>query len=100
MLLDPAPPLRSHRDDEYLSHRLDQGYAIVGTDNVGPSIPGVMSYLNSAASAHAVVKLGGPDLAIPEQFGPVADSYTVYISGTVPASMKDPTPFLRTALGG
>ncbi|OPX08710.1 S9 family peptidase [Mycobacterium sp. AT1] len=138
----PSAQPRSARDDEYLSHWLDQGYAIVASDYVGLGTPGLMSYLNSMATAHAVVdsvlalhhmdlplspewaiigqsqgggaavnsarwatefsagsgldyrgvvatgtpanieaviKLGGPDLALPAQLGPAANSYTAYI---------------------
>lgn len=138
----PSARPRSPRDDEYLSHWLDQGYAIVASDYVGLGTPGLMSYLNSMATAHAVVdsvlavhhmdlplspkwaiigqsqgggaavnsarlatefsagsgldyrgvvatgtpanieavvKLGGPDLALPAQLGPAANSYTAYI---------------------
>ena len=138
----PSAQPRSVRDDEYLSHWLDQGYAIVASDYVGLGTPGLMSYLNSVATAHAVVdsvlavhhmdlplapqwaiigqsqgggaavnsaywasdfsagsgldyrgvvatgtpanieavvKLGGPDLALPAQVGPAANSYTAYI---------------------
>ena len=36
----PSALPRSTRDNEYLSHWLDQGYAIVGTDYVGLGTPG------------------------------------------------------------
>ncbi|WP_059018707.1 lipase family protein [Mycobacterium sp. M26] len=138
----PSALPRSPRDNEYLSHWLDQGYAIVGTDYVGLGTPGLMSYLNSVTTAHAVVdsviamhrmdlplspewaivgqsqgggaavnsarwatefsagsgldyrgvvatgtpanieaivKLGGPDLELPAELGPAANSYTAYI---------------------
>lgn len=138
----PSAQPRSPRDNEYLTHWLDQGYAVVGTDYVGLGTPGLMSYLNSVSTAHAVVdsviaahqmglplspewaivgqsqgggaavnsarwatelsagsglnyrgvvatgtpaniesvvKLGGPDLELPEQLGPAANSYTAYI---------------------
>ncbi|CAA0102168.1 Uncharacterised protein [Mycolicibacterium vanbaalenii] len=138
----PSARPRSARDNEYLSHWLDQGYAVVGTDYVGLGTPGLMSYLNSASTARAVVdsviaahqmglplsrqwaivgqsqgggaavnsarwaselsagsgldyrgvvatgtpaniesvvKLGGPDLELPRQLGPAANSYTAYI---------------------
>ncbi|UVO14361.1 prolyl oligopeptidase family serine peptidase [Mycobacterium sp. SVM_VP21] len=51
----PSARPRSARDDEYLSHWLDQGYAVVGTDYVGLGTPGLMSYLNSATEAHSVI---------------------------------------------
>ena len=47
------PP--SERNDEYLSHWLAEGYAIVASDYVGLGTPGLMSYLNSVATAHGVV---------------------------------------------
>ncbi|MCV7227949.1 alpha/beta hydrolase family protein [Mycolicibacterium komossense] len=138
----PSAQPRSPRDNEYLTHWLDQGYAVVGTDYVGLGTPGLMSYLNSVATAHAVVdsviaahqmglplspqwaivgqsqgggaavnsarwatefaagsgldyrgvvatgtpaniesvvKLGGPDLELPAELGPAANSYTAYI---------------------
>ncbi len=138
----PSAQPRSPRDNEYLTHWLDQGYAVVGTDYVGLGTPGLMSYLNSLSTAHAVVdsviaahqmglalssewaivgqsqgggaavnsarwatelaagsglnyrgvvatgtpaniesvvKLGGPDLELPAQLGPAANSYTAYI---------------------
>lgn len=138
----PSALPRGDRDNTYLSYWLDQGYAIVGTDYVGLGTPGLMSYLNSVSTAHAVVesviavhqmglplsprwaivgqsqgggaavnsarwateytrgtgldyrgvvatgtpaniesvvKLGGPDLALPVQLGPAANSYTAYI---------------------
>lgn len=51
----PSAHPRSERDDEYLSHWLDQGYAVVGSDYAGLGTPGLMSYLNSTATAHSVV---------------------------------------------
>ena len=138
----PSAQPRSARDNEYLSHWLDQGYAVVATDYVGLGTPGLMSYLNSVSTAHAVVdsviaahqmglplspkwaiigqsqgggaavnsarwatefsagrgldyrgvvatgtpanieavvKLGGPDMELPEELGPAATSYTAYI---------------------
>jgi pimeloyl-ACP methyl ester carboxylesterase len=51
----PSAQPRSERDDEYLSHWLEQGYAIVGSDYAGLGTPGLMSYLNSTATAHSVV---------------------------------------------
>ncbi len=138
----PSAQPRGPRDNEYLTHWLDQGYAIVATDYVGLGTPGLMSYLNSVATAHAVVdsviaahqmglplsqkwaivgqsqgggaavnsarwatefsvgsgldyrgvvatgtpaniesvlKMGGPDLELPAQMGPAANSYAAYI---------------------
>jgi hypothetical protein len=51
----PSALPRSPRDDEYLTHWLDQGYAVVATDYTGLGTPGLMSYLNSVATARAVV---------------------------------------------
>lgn len=51
----PSALPRSPRDNEYLSHWLDEGYAIVGSDYVGLGTPGLMSYLNSLTTAHAVI---------------------------------------------
>ncbi|WP_280834017.1 alpha/beta hydrolase family protein [Mycolicibacterium frederiksbergense] len=51
----PSAHPRSMRDNEYLTHWLDQGYAIVGSDYAGLGTPGLMSYLNSVATAHSVV---------------------------------------------
>lgn len=51
----PSAQPRGERDNEYLTHWLDQGYVVVGTDYVGLGTPGLMSYLNSVATAHAVV---------------------------------------------
>ncbi|MGE2712576.1 lipase family protein [Mycolicibacterium litorale] len=51
----PSALPRSTRDDEYLTHWLDEGYAIVATDYTGLGTPGLMSYLNSVATARAVV---------------------------------------------
>ncbi|WP_193043993.1 alpha/beta hydrolase family protein [Mycolicibacterium baixiangningiae] len=51
----PSALPRNPRDDEYLTHWLDQGYAIVATDYTGLGTPGLMSYLNSVATARAVV---------------------------------------------
>ena len=51
----PSAQPRSARDDDYLGHWLDQGYAVVGTDYVGLGTPGLMSYLNSVSTARAVV---------------------------------------------
>jgi hypothetical protein len=51
----PSALPRSPRDDEYLTHWLDQGYAVVATDYTGLGTPGLMSYLNTVATARAVV---------------------------------------------
>jgi len=51
----PSALPRSGRDDEYLSHWLDQGYVVVGSDYAGLGTPGLMSYLNSVTTARGVV---------------------------------------------
>lgn len=51
----PSTQSRSGRDGEYLSHWLDEGYAVVGTDYAGLGTPGLMSYLNSITTARGVV---------------------------------------------
>ncbi|WP_019203745.1 prolyl oligopeptidase family serine peptidase [Tsukamurella sp. 1534] len=51
----PSANPRSARDSEYLGHWLKQGYAIVASDYAGLGTPGLMSYLNSVATAHSVV---------------------------------------------
>ncbi|MGB3333311.1 MAG: lipase family protein, partial [Mycobacterium sp.] len=51
----PSARPRSPRDNQYLSHWLDQGYVVVGTDYVGLGTPGLMSYLNSATEARSVI---------------------------------------------
>ncbi|VEG54113.1 secretory lipase [Mycolicibacterium aurum] len=51
----PSALTRSERDDEYLSHWLDQGYVVVGSDYAGLGTPGLMSYLNSVTTARGVV---------------------------------------------
>lgn len=138
----PSALPRSARDDEYLTHWLDRGYVVVATDYVGLGTPGLMSYLNSVTTAHAVidsvvaahqlelplspkwaiigqsqgggaavnsarwatefsagsgldyrgvvatgtpanietvVKMGAPDMQLPAELGPAANSYTAYI---------------------
>ncbi|MGV0742013.1 alpha/beta hydrolase family protein [Mycolicibacterium sp. XJ870] len=138
----PSAQPRSQRDNEYLTHWLDQGYAVVGSDYAGLGTPGLMSYLNTIATAHSVVdsviamhqmdlplspkwalvgqsqgggaavnsarwatefsrgsgldyrgvvatgtpfnvesivKQAGPDMALPPNLGPAANSYTGYI---------------------
>lgn len=51
----PSALPRTPRDDEYLSHWLDQGYVIVASDYAGLGTPGLMSYLNSVTTAHGVI---------------------------------------------
>ncbi|MBI3213195.1 MAG: prolyl oligopeptidase family serine peptidase [Mycobacterium sp.] len=51
----PSALPRSARDNEYLSHWLDQGYVVVGSDYAGLGTPGLMSYLNSRTTARGIV---------------------------------------------
>jgi hypothetical protein len=51
----PSALPRTERDDEYLSHWLRQGYAVVGSDYAGLGTPGLMSYLNAVTTAHGIV---------------------------------------------
>ena len=51
----PSALPRIPRDDEYLSHWLEQGYVIVASDYAGLGTPGLMSYLNSVTTAHGVI---------------------------------------------
>ncbi|WP_301547020.1 S9 family peptidase [Gordonia sp. X0973] len=51
----PSAQPRSDRDSFYLSHWLNQGYAVVATDYVGLGTPGLMSYLNGNTEAHSIV---------------------------------------------
>ena len=51
----PSAQKRSQRDDDYISHWLDRGYAVVGTDYTGLGTPGLMSYLNADVEARSVV---------------------------------------------
>ncbi|MDL9938368.1 lipase family protein [Gordonia sp. ABSL1-1] len=52
-----APSTHPELDDAviYLSHWLDQGYAIVATDYAGLGTPGNLSYLSTRAAAHSVI---------------------------------------------
>ncbi|OBG91299.1 lipase [Mycobacterium sp. E136] len=51
----PSARSRSERDDAYLTHWLDQGYVVVGSDYAGLGTPNLMSYLNSVTTARGVV---------------------------------------------
>ena len=51
----PSTMPNSPRNTIYLSHWLDQGYAIVATDYQGLGTPGLMSYLNGQVEATSVV---------------------------------------------
>ncbi len=63
----PSARPRSVRDDEYLTHWLDQGYVVVGADYAGLGTPGLMSYLNGVTTAHGIVDsvLAAHDLDVP-----------------------------------
>ena len=63
----PSALPRTARDDEYLSHWLREGYAVVASDYVGLGTPGLMSYLNSIATAHGVVDsvVAAHDMGLP-----------------------------------
>lgn len=63
----PSALPRTPRDDEYLSHWLDEGYAVVASDYAGLGTPGLMSYLNSVTTAHGVVDsvIAAQDMGLP-----------------------------------
>lgn len=63
----PSALPRSERDNEYLSHWLEQGYAVVASDYAGLGTPGLMSYLNSVTTAHGVVDsvIAAHDMGLP-----------------------------------
>lgn len=63
----PSALPRTPRDDEYLSHWLDEGYAVVASDYAGLGTPGLMSYLNSVTTAHGVVDsvIAAHDMGLP-----------------------------------
>jgi hypothetical protein len=63
----PSALPRTPRDDEYLSHWLGEGYAVVASDYVGLGTPGLMSYLNSVTTAHGVVDsvIAAHDMGLP-----------------------------------
>jgi hypothetical protein len=63
----PSALPRIPRDDEYLSHWLAEGYAVVASDYVGLGTPGLMSYLNSVTTAHGVVDsvIAAHDMRLP-----------------------------------
>lgn len=59
-MADPCTPSafpRSSRDQKYLGHWINQGYAVVAADYVGLGTPGLMSYLNGVTAAHAIVDI-------------------------------------------
>lgn len=51
----PSAQPAAARQQAYLGHWLDQGYAVVGTDYAGLGTPGLMSYLNGKVEAHNLV---------------------------------------------
>uniref|UniRef100_UPI003D8D5717 alpha/beta hydrolase family protein n=1 Tax=Gordonia sp. B7-2 TaxID=3420932 RepID=UPI003D8D5717 len=53
----PSAFPRSARDQKYLGHWLQQGYAVVAADYVGLGTPGLMAYLNGVTAAHAIVDI-------------------------------------------
>jgi hypothetical protein len=63
----PSALPRTQRDDEYLSHWLNEGYAIVASDYAGLGTPGLMSYLNSITTAHGVIDsvIAAHDMGLP-----------------------------------
>ncbi len=63
----PSALPRTPRDDEYLSHWLAEGYAVVASDYAGLGTPGLMSYLNSVTTAHGVVDsvIAAHDMGLP-----------------------------------
>ncbi|WP_344184952.1 alpha/beta hydrolase family protein [Nocardiopsis tropica] len=75
----PSANPRSERDAQYLGHWLQQGYAIVASDYAGLGTPGLMSYLNSVATAHSVVDSvvsaqGDPSLKLAKKWAIVGQS--------------------------
>ncbi|MDG4665215.1 prolyl oligopeptidase family serine peptidase [Mycobacterium sp. 236(2023)] len=63
----PSALPRTPRDNEYLSHWLNEGYAVVASDYAGLGTPGLMSYLNSVTTAHGVVDsvVAAHDMGLP-----------------------------------
>ena len=51
----PSANPRIPRDATYLSHWLDQGYAVVATDYQGLGTPGLMNYLSGRVEATSIV---------------------------------------------
>jgi acetyl esterase/lipase len=75
----PSANPRSARDAQYLGHWLRQGYAIVASDYAGLGTPGLMSYLNSVATARSVVDSvisaqGDPSLRLAKKWALVGQS--------------------------
>ncbi|NLE78353.1 MAG: lipase [Rhodococcus sp.] len=53
----PSEHPRTPRDSAYLSHWLDEGYAVVATDYVGLGTPGLHPYLDGDVAAHSVIDM-------------------------------------------
>lgn len=53
----PSTAGRSQRDMDYLAKWVEQGYAIVATDYIGLGTPGVHTYLDGRAEAHAGIDM-------------------------------------------
>ncbi|HNP58539.1 MAG TPA: lipase family protein [Gordonia sp. (in: high G+C Gram-positive bacteria)] len=70
----PSAQPRSALDSFYISHWLNQGYAVVGTDYVGLGTPGLMSYLNASSEAQSIVD----SVKAAHQMGlPLADKWAI-----------------------
>ena len=67
----PSMNPRSQRDQDYLNHWLNQGYAIVASDYAGMGTEGLMSYLNGKSTAANVVDsvIAAQDLPAAKQGG-------------------------------
>ncbi len=67
----PSMNPRSQRDQDYLNHWLNQGYAIVASDYAGMGTEGLMSYLNGKSTAANVVDsvIAAQDLPAVKQGG-------------------------------
>lgn len=51
----PSAQPQSERQQFYLGHWLDRGYAVVASDYAGLGTPGLMSYLNGRVEAHNLI---------------------------------------------
>nr|WP_245537785.1 lipase family protein [Tsukamurella paurometabola] len=51
----PSAQSQSDRQQFYLGHWLDRGYAVVASDYAGLGTPGLMSYLNGKVEAHNLI---------------------------------------------
>lgn len=67
----PSMNPRSQRDQDYLNHWLNQGYAIVASDYAGMGTEGLMSYLNGKSTAANVADsvIAAQDLPAAKQGG-------------------------------